>query len=45
MKRARFGFAPPDEALLERPADPEVILRGELGAGGDEFPAEVRSPL
>lgn len=46
---ARFGFAPPDETLLERPADPEVILRGELPgtgeAGGDEFPAGVRSPL
>ncbi|WP_433503442.1 GNAT family N-acetyltransferase [Pseudonocardia halophobica] len=42
---ARFGFAPPDETLLERSADPEVILGGGLRAGGDEFPAEVRSPL
>ncbi|GAA4693560.1 hypothetical protein GCM10023215_33620 [Pseudonocardia yuanmonensis] len=46
---ARFGFGPPDETVLERPASPEVILRGELtgsgGAGGDEFPAEARSPL
>jgi GNAT superfamily N-acetyltransferase len=44
---ARFGFAAPDDTVLERPSDPEVILRdpGTAPGGGDEFPAQVRSPL
>ncbi|MCE0763902.1 GNAT family N-acetyltransferase [Pseudonocardia kujensis] len=41
----RFGFTGPDETLLERPADPEMILRRDVVAGGDEFQAEMRSPL